>query len=49
MKRYSSTVKPMLTSKHKIDRVKFALKYINNDGNFDSIYDMCYLDKNIST
>ena len=45
IKRHSSSVKPMLTQQHKIDRVNFVLEHIQQDNTFDPMYDTCHLDE----
>ena len=45
IKQHSSTVKPMLTQQHKIDRVNFVLEHIQQDNAFDPMFNTCHLDE----
>ena len=45
LKRVSSTVKPLLTDRNKIDRLKFCLSYVKPDGCFENFFNHVHIDE----
>lgn len=45
MKRISSTIKPSLTEKNKLDRIRFCLQHVQSNGCFSEMLDRIHIDE----
>ena len=45
IRRHSSAVRPMLSEKNKVERVRFALSHIRSNGLFEDMYDHVHIDE----